>query len=328
MTTTAHKDTLFCPAFKRINARTGILLTLWLMGILFTGCAGTVDAQQALSGHLLVVGSTALQPLVTKAAALFQQQHPGAKIVVKGGGSVSGLQSVTNSKSDIGDSDIYADPAIYPDPNLTDHIVCVVPFTMITDPNIKVPSLNQQQIIDIFATGTIRNWQQVGGPDLAIVPVVRPSSSGTRATFRKYILGGQDENSEHGRLLTTDTSATVRDAVAHTKGAIGYLALSVLNKSVHALAIDSYTPTLTNIEAGHYAFWSYEHMYTTSSSNILASGFLDFMLTPTIQQVAQHMGYIPIANMKLGSIEPVTHPTHVTLAIDESEIIHHGIKQV
>ena len=198
----------------------------------FVGCTGPVATQQTLSGHLLVVGSTALQPLVTRAAELFQQQYPSAKIVVKGGGSVSGLQSVTSNKSDIGDSDIYADPAIYPDPNLTDHIVCVVPFTMIADPNINVTSLSQQQIIDIFATGTIHNWQQVGGPDLAIVPVVRPITSGTRATFRKYILGGRDENSEHGKLLTTDTSATVRDAVAHTAGAIGYLALSVLNKSI------------------------------------------------------------------------------------------------
>lgn len=322
MTTIVHKYSL---PFDRINARTGILLIMWLIGILFAGCAGPADAQQALSGHLLIVGSTALQPLVTRAAVLFQQQHPEANIVVKGGGSVSGLQSVTSNKSDIGDSDIYADPAIYPDPNLTDHIVCVVPFTMIADPKINVTSLSQQQIIDIFSTGAIRNWQQVGGPDLAIVPVVRPPTSGTRATFRKYILGGRDENSEHSRLLTTDTSATVRDAVAHTTGAIGYLALSVLNKSVHALAIDGYTPTLKNIETGHYAFWSYEHMYTTGDNNVLASAFLDFMLTATIQQVAQNMGYIPIANMKLGSMEPGARPANSTLAvIPESEISNYG----
>ena len=322
MTTIVHKYTFL---FNRKNAQRSILLTIWLIGILFAGCAGPANAQQALSGHLLVVGSTALQPLVTKAAALFQQQHPEAKIVVKGGGSVSGLQSVTSNQSDIGDSDIYADPAIYPDPNLTDHIVCVIPFTMIADPNINVTSLSQQQIIDIFSTGAIRNWQQVGGPDLAIVPIVRPPTSGTRATFRKYILGGRDENSDHGRLLKTDTSTTVRDAVAHTTGAIGYLALSVFNNSVHALAIDGYKPTLKNIETGHYAFWSYEHMYTTGNNNVLATAFLDFMLTATIQQVAQNMGYIPIANMKLGSTEPGAPSANVTLAVThESEIINNG----
>ena len=312
------------PLFKSVDIPTRVLLMSWLIGILLTVCIETGNTQQTLSGHLQVVGSTALQPLVTRAAELFQQLHPQAKIIVKGGGSVSGLQSVTSNKSDIGDSDIYADPAIYPDPNLTDHIVCVVPFTMIVDPGVKVTSLSQQQIIDIFSTGTIRNWQQVGGPNLAIVPVVRPPTSGTRATFRKYILGGQDENSEHGRLLTTDTSTTVRNTIAHTPGAIGYLALSVLNKSVRALAINGYTPTLANIEAGHYAFWSYEHMYTTGDNNVLASAFLDFMLTPAIQQIAQNIGYIPVANMKLGLTGLVTHPANNTLAMHESEIIHHG----
>ena len=65
-------------------------------------------------------------------------------------------------------------------------------------------------------------------------------------------------------------------------------------------------------------------MYTTSDNNVLASAFLDFMLTSTIQQVAQSMGYIPIANMKLGATEPVTHPTATILATHESEIINHG----
>lgn len=309
------------PTVTRVNVRGKVFLILLLVGIFLVGCTGTSGAQQTLAGHLLVVGSTALQPLVTKAAALFQKQHPQVNIVVKGGGSISGLQSVTGSKSDIGDSDIYADPAIYPDPNLTDHIVCVVPFTMIMSPGINVTSLSQQEIINIFSTGTISNWRQVGGPDLAIVPVVRPPTSGTRATFRKYILGGRDENSAHGRLLTTDTSTAVRDTVAHTPGAIGYLALSVLNKSVQPLAIDGYTPTLSNIETGHYAFWSYEHMYTLGDNNVLASAFLDFMLTATIQQTAHDMGYIPIANMKLGTTLSATPQIGSILTNHESEVI-------
>ena len=316
------KNEHFCLIINRRKDRFSVLSIVWLMAILLAGCTGTAGTQQTPNGHLLVVGSTALQPLVTKAAELFQAQYPQAKIDVQGGGSISGLQSVTGNKSDIGDSDIYADPAIYPDPNLTDHIVCVVPFTMIASPGVDVTSLNQQQIINIFSTGTISNWQQVGGQNLAIVPVVRPPTSGTRATFRKYILGGRDENSQHGTHLTTDTSTTVRDTVAHTPGAIGYLALSVLNKSVHPLAIDGYTPTLANIEAGRYAFWSYEHMYTLGDNNLLASAFLDFMLTPAIQQTAQQMGYIPIANMKLGATEPIKNQTTATtLAMQESEAI-------
>ena len=260
------------------------------------GCAGPIGGVATdLNGHILVVGSTALQPLATRAAALFQQQHSHVRIEVRGGGSVNGLEAVTNHQANIGDSDIYADPATYPDPDLTDHLVCIIPFTMIASPDVTITSLTKQQIIDIFSTGKIRNWKQVGGPNLPIVPVVRPPTSGTRATFRKYILNGRDEI---GTLLTSDSSATVLNKVATTRGAIGYLAVSVLNSSVHPIAIDGQNATLQNIEAGRYSFWGFEHMYTLGEDNPLVAAFLSFMLTPQVQRVALELKYIPIADIK------------------------------
>lgn len=183
------------PRFFIQTSSSGLtVLTLLLASIVgvgfLSGCGTPGISQAALSGQLLVVGSTALQPLASAAATRFQQQHPGTHIDVQGGGSVTGLQAVTAHKADVGDSDIYADPALYPDPNLTDHIVCVIPFTMIVNPDVTVTSLTSQQIMDIFSpNGHIHNWQEVGGPNLPIQPVVRPASSGTRDTFRKYVLG-------------------------------------------------------------------------------------------------------------------------------------------
>ncbi len=291
---------------------TGIRLQLWrkkflspglllILALLLAGCVeiGGTGQQNTLSGHLSIKGSTALQPLVAAAAQTFHRLHPQANITVAGGGSVNGLNTVTTNQADIGDSDIYADPALYPDPNLTDHIVCVIPFTMVVNPDVNVTSLTQQQIIDIFSTNTINNWSQVGGNDLPIVPVIRPSTSGTRATFRKYVLGGRDQN---GQLLQTDSSQTVLSTVAQTPGAIGYLALSVVNSSVHIVAINGKAATPGNIANGSYTFWSYEHMYTLGTSNQLAKAFLDYMLTPDVQNMAQHMGYIPVAKMQISQI--------------------------
>ncbi len=279
----------------------------FMLLLLVTGCCslaacGSLGAQSpALSGHIKITGSTALQPLVTQAAMRFMRSHSQVKIDVEGGGSKQGLQDVNAGKADIGDSDIYADPAIYPDPTLTDHLVCVIPFTLIGNPDIGVKSLTQQQIIDIFSTGKLRNWQQVGGPNLAIVPVVRPQTSGTRATFRKYILGGRDET---GTLLQSDSSQTVVQTVAQTPGAIGYVGVSVLNTSVSQVAIDGQLPTASAIKAGRYAFWGFEHMYTLGDGSAAVSSFLDYMLTSEIQQLAQQLGYIPIAAMSVASNVP------------------------
>src|SRR5437899_708235 len=117
---------------RRRHFSAGILCVFLLILLLGAcgapGSTATTSAQNSggdLSGHVLAVGSTALLPLAAKAADLFHQAHPSVLLDVKGGGSVTGLNAVANHQADIGDSDIFADPVLYPDPNLTDHIVCV-----------------------------------------------------------------------------------------------------------------------------------------------------------------------------------------------------------
>lgn len=281
--------------FGSLKPRLSVLLGLALVSLAIAACGTNEAPGSSLSGKLLLSGSTALQPLATEAAKRFEQQYPHVQVEVTGGGSLAGLSTVSNHQADIGNSDVYADPAVYPDPDLTDHLVCVIPFVMIVNHDVSVTNLRKQDIIDIFSTGTITNWKQVGGDDLPIVPVVRPATSGTRATFRKYILAGRDEN---GTLLKTDSSQTVLDTVANTPGSIGYLAVPVVDDHVGIVAIDGQLPSIASIEHGSYAFWGFEHMYTLGDS-ALSAAFLNFMLSPSVQQLAQQLHYIPIADMKL-----------------------------
>lgn len=269
--------------------------------LLFSQCTSDADGPPAsLSGTLRVAGSTALQPLTQAAASLFMKQYPQVHIDVQGGGSLAGLDAVTRNQVDIGESDIYADPTAYPSPNLTDHIVCIVPFALIVNPDVApLSSLKQQQIIDIFTTHTYHNWSQLGGPNLPIQPVVRSDTSGTRASFLKSVLKG---NAERAGLWPTQSSSQMLQVVASTPGAIGYVGLPNLDAAqhVHTIAIGGFTATAENISTGKYAFWGYEHMYTMSTNtNPVLAPFLTYMLTTTIQQQAQHMGYISLAQVQL-----------------------------
>ncbi|HET8842012.1 MAG TPA: phosphate ABC transporter substrate-binding protein [Ktedonobacteraceae bacterium] len=307
MNTSFHHTLLY---LKRAARPVPVICLMLAIFCLFTACEASFGSSSApLSGHIRIDGSTALQPLVSKAATLFHNKYPQVQIQVDGGGSVTGLNDVTTHKVDIGNSDIYADPATYPDPNLTDHLVCVIPFTMIVSSDVPVADLKVSQIIDIFATGKITNWSQLGGPDLQIVPIVRPPTSGTRATFRRYVLGGRDER---GNLLAINSSQDVVKTVASTPGAIGYLAASVLDSHVHAISIGGYSAAQKNIEDGHYTFWSYEHMYTLSVESAgPVDAFLNFMLTPQVQQEATALHYIPVSALKfqqLSKVPPVAVP--------------------
>src|SRR5260370_30771491 len=122
--------------------RSTIFVILLTLALLLIGC-GTFGGSNAasisqgtsgdISGNIPIVGSTALLPLAAKAATLFHQLHPAVQVVAEGGGSGTGLKAAANRQADIGDSEINADPVLYPHPNLTDHIICVVAFSLIVD---------------------------------------------------------------------------------------------------------------------------------------------------------------------------------------------------
>ncbi len=278
-----------------------LLSALLLVIIILASCGGS-DASGPASSQgsstagqkVNIAGSTALLPLAAKAADLYHQSHPDVQLTVKGGGSLAGLDAVSKNQVDIGNSDIYADPAVYPDPNLTDHIVCANSFALIVDPQVTISSLSTQQIIDIF-TGKIVNWQDVGGPNLSITPVIRPATSGTRALFRKYVMGGLEESVG---TSSPDSSTAILDAVAHTSGAISYITTTAINANVRMIGIDGVSPTVQNIQAGKYKFWGYEHMYTLQNGVNATTEFLDFMQSPQVQQLVQQLGYISITAVK------------------------------
>jgi len=299
------------------------LIGLLVLGILLAGCAAQNGDNTPISGHLIATGSTALQPLITQAAKSYMQLHAGVTIVVNGGGSYAGLDAVTSTdptkRADIGDSDVYADPAIYPDPNLTDNLVCVIPFAMVVNPTVNVTTIKRTDIIDIFATGKITDWSQLGAPSQKIVPIVRTAKSGTRATFRRYLLGGLDESAN---LTTIDSSQDVLKAVANTPGAIAYLALSVVDATVRQLQIDGVDATPANVIAGHYPFWSFEHMYTLGDDgNRPLIDFIHYMTSNNVQNVAQGLKYIPIAAMQLqtASTTSFVYPNTAPIALKRED---------
>src|SRR6516165_9170130 len=77
-----------------------ILIISVILIIFLTGCTSLGSTTSpTLSGHLLIAGSTALQPPVASAAESYQRQHPQVKIDVEGGGSVTGLTTVTSYKA-------------------------------------------------------------------------------------------------------------------------------------------------------------------------------------------------------------------------------------
>lgn len=256
--------------------------------------AASSGDQAAVTGSITGSGSSALLPLAKDAADKFKEAHPEVSITLNGGGSGTGLKQVADGSVDIGNSDVAAetklDKAVAD--GLVDHKVCVITMAPVINKDIadKVKSLTKQQLTDIF-TAKITNWKEVGGPDEPIVLVTRPSTSGTRALFKEFALGGAEETSN--KSLETDDSGTLLQSIKDNKGAIGYVALSYLvnNKDVATVAIDGVEPTLENTYSGKYPVWGYEHMYTKGEPTGAVKAFLDFIMSDEYGKAMEAQGY-------------------------------------
>ena len=219
----------------------------------------------------------------------------GQQITIDAGGSGEGLTQVSDGTVDIGNSDVEASEKLdeAQAAELVDHQVCVITMAAIVNPDVAeagVTDLSKEELIGIF-TGEITNWSEVGGPDEDIVLVTRPTSSGTRATFQKYALDGNEEASNAS--METDDSGVLLQNVRDTKGAIGYVALSYLvdDPGVATVAIDGVEPTLENTYNGTYPVWTFEHMYTKGEPNEVVGAFLDYIMSDEYGTRMEELGY-------------------------------------
>lgn len=249
-------------------------------------------AASAVSGEVTAAGSSALLPLTQAAAESFMKENPDCIVTVNGGGSGEGLKQVADGAVDIGDSDVFAEEKLDADAaaKLVDHEVCTITMAPVVNAGNKVTDLSTDDLIGIF-TGKITNWKDVGGDDMDIVLVTRPSSSGTRALFKTWALNGEEEASNEA--LETDDSGTLLQTVEQNEGAIGYVALSYLvnNDAVKTVSIDGVEPTLENTYNGTYKVWGYEHMYTGGEGSEQAQAFINYMMGDTFADQLESLGY-------------------------------------
>jgi phosphate transport system substrate-binding protein len=267
-----------------------------------------------LAGQTLhISGSTALQPLFASAASAFDATLKTQTTVDKGG-SIVGLQQVEAGQVDIGMSDVfYQDKAItsgYTD--LVDHRVAAVAFTVVVSADLKdqVQNLTRAQVQDIFA-GRVSDWSDLGGPVGVITVGQRPATSGTRATFEQYVLGGPSTDSGNTIVAPSDSTDPLVAKLATLQGGIGYAATGfVLNgdhrSQIFPVCLDGKGATATNINGGDYPFWNYEHAYTKGTPQPDAQAFLDYVLSEPFQTTA-----LPAQGfLQLGQLSETAKQTH------------------
>ena len=225
------------------------ILTLVLTCVLafsLAGCGGSKDSSTAgsgdLSGKISLDGSTSMEKFVTALGESFKEKNPNVTVESQFTGSSAGIASVLSGKADIGDSS-RALTDEEKSQGLEENIVAIDGIAVAVNKNNTVKNVTKEQLTKIY-TGEITNWK-----DEKIVVIGREAASGTRGAFEELL--EVKDKCKYAQEL--DNTGAVVAKCASIEGAIGYVSLDAVDKSINTLQLDGVDCTVKNIKAGKYA---------------------------------------------------------------------------
>lgn len=246
-----------------------------------------------------IKGSDTVLPFTQKVAEQYQKEG-NTGVTVTGGGSGVGISALIDGSTDIA---MASRPMKFDEKlklqqagkNPIEKTVAWDALAVIVNPKNAVSQLTRQQLEDIF-TGKITNWKQVGGADQKIVVYSRESSSGTYEFFKEHILKNKNYKSD---ILSMPATGAIIQSVSQTPGAVGYVGVAYLNKSIKPLKVsmDGTTfvaPSYATAKDKTYPVVRPLYFYYLKSNEKKIASFLDYTVGAKGQAIAKEMGYIDV----------------------------------
>ena len=258
-------------------------------------------ATVSVSNAQRIKGSDTCLPLSQKEAETYLKVNPSASVTVTGGGSGVGVSALLEGTTDIAQlsrkikfderQKLQAQGK-----TVKEVTIAYDALAVIVHPDNKVTNLTREQLEGIF-TGKIKNWKEVGGADLKIVPYSRETSSGTYEFFKESVL--KNRNYMNGIMSMPATGAIVQ-SISQTKGGIGYIGLAYLNSSVKAVHV-SYdngktfvAPSVETAKNETYPIVRALYYYYVTTSEAVVKPFIDYVLSPAGQKIVSEIGFITV----------------------------------
>lgn len=248
-----------------------------------------------------IKGSDTVLPLAQKEAEVYMQKHPSTTVTVTGGGSGVGISALLEGTTDIAQSSrkIKFDEKLKlknKEKEVIEVIVAYDALAVIVHPNNPITKLTREQLEALFR-GKIKNWKELGGPDLKVIPYARETSSGTYEFFKESVL--KYKNYMNG-IMSMPATGSVIQSISQTEGAIGYVGLAYLNKDVKAIQVSydqgqSYSnPSVSHANDHSYPIVRPLYFYYIKSEEAIVKPFIDYILSDEGQKIASELGFIKV----------------------------------
>jgi phosphate transport system substrate-binding protein len=280
------------------------ITALCLSAGLIAGCGSNEENKNESTEtgkNLTIKGSDTVLPLTQSEAEVFGNNNAGARLIVTGGGSGTGITALMDGNTDIAmssrkiklDERMSFEAAKKP---FKEVIVAHDALGVIVNPANPVSQLTREQLEGIF-TGKITNWKDVGGENSKIVVYSRETSSGTYEFFKEHVM---DNKNYASTVLNMPATGGIIESVGKTKGAIGYVGLAYLEKEVKDLKVSFdqgktfVDPTMANAKDQSYPITRPLYYYYLTESEGFTKPFIDFVLSDEGQKIVENVGYVPV----------------------------------
>lgn len=259
--------------------------------------------------NVLIKGSDTEVNLALALSESYMERDSFISIAVTGGGSGMGIAALINGKTDIANSSRPFKPqelalARERGVNPVATVFAVDAIAIIVHEKLDIGELSILQLQGIFS-GSISNWQELGGPDLELSLYGRQSNSGTFIFFRDSIL-----KQEYAlELKQMNGTAQIVEAIKSDRAGIGYVGLGyLLDRSrrmiagVKALSIrateaeQAFSPVLEkNITKRNYPIIRPLFQYTDGIPSGKVLDYIRFSLSEEGQHIVEEQGYYRVA---------------------------------
>ncbi len=267
-----------------------LILTLTLLA----GLVGLFPlAALAAEGTILTIPGTGdSQDVLRLLAEHFKRDVSGITVEIPDSvGTTGGIRLVLGGKAELArtarplrDDEIAA--------GLSQIVFAATPVVFAVHPSVTgIKGLSSAQAQAVFA-GRVKNWSELGGPDLPVARVCRETPETSRELLNAAIPGFEADACQ-GQAVAYATAEAVALVAGHP-GAIGYFSLAAMTSTtLKPLALDGVAPTLESVGRGSYPVVIPFGLAYKPPLSPAAARFLKFLSGPDALSLMARLGCLP-----------------------------------
>jgi phosphate transport system substrate-binding protein len=263
---------------------------------LLSACAPKSSNQastDAITGKLVLTGSSTVAPLAAELAKRYEAQHPGVRIDVQSGGSSRGIADARQGTADIG----MVSRALKPkETDLHAFTIAKDGITVILHKDNGVKSLTDKQIIGIY-TNRINNWKEVGGKDAPITVVNKAEG---RSTLELFVSHFKLKSSEiQADVVIGDNEQGIK-TISGNPNAIAYVSIGAAeygathNTPIKLLPISGVEASILTVQNGAFPLSRPLNLVTKTEPTGLARSFIQFAQSKEVASIATQQYFVPV----------------------------------